>query len=162
MKSKVRDQVEIGISSLYRPLLTWKTLTRTHTKYTLHSFRERTLSLYPQMHTVRWRCTGIFSTKKWKKQCVDTLTGTPVQYNAIYCNHLATHIASVKMIFWDCVRKIIIHLVVACCVVVFGLCFMYSVILLVFLLLCPPLILLLCSSCSLSPLGMRPTEHKIH
>lgn len=34
MKSKVWDQVEIGIFSLHRPLLTWKTLTRTRQIHT--------------------------------------------------------------------------------------------------------------------------------
>lgn len=60
------------------------------------------------MHTLRWRCTDFFSTKKWKKQGVDILTGTPVQYYAIYCNCPTTNTTSVKVIFLD--LRMFIHL----------------------------------------------------
>ena len=131
MKSKVRDQVEIGIFSQQRSLLTWKTHTHTH-RHT-HTYQIHTLQL-PGADThfissnayIKMKMYRTFQYKKEKKQGVDILTRTPAQHSSIQCNRI-TRNTTVEPIFRDCLREMLIHL--ADCslhVVAFGLCFIVA------------------------------------
>lgn len=63
------------------------TCTYTHT-HTLRPQREKTLYFLNAYITLTWRWRGFFLVETIeKKQHIDTLTGTAVQYNSIYFNH---------------------------------------------------------------------------
>lgn len=146
--------------------------THTHQIHTLQLPGAETLFISSNAY-IKMEMCRIFSTKKWKKQGVDTLTGTPVQYNAIQCNCL-TRQTTVRPSFCDCFREMLIHLAhCSLCVVLFWIVFYCSRcfccfwnVFLVFVLLCAPLILLsegflLCSTfSSTTPLTYWNKTHR--
>lgn len=161
MKSKVWDQVEIGIFSLHRPLLTWKTLTRTRQIHTPQLPGADALFISSNAY-IKMEMYKIFLVQRNEKTACWHINRNTC---TIYYNLLQSPCNKHDLCEDD--------FAAACCTVAFGLSFFLLCSVFFFFWIsywcscycvhlypqrnasCAP-------SCSSSSLGTRPTQHKRH